>query len=69
MEFFFKVLKFYSSLIYKVLGNKAQDPFIGEHQPKVSRMLDLFMDWLVKSALVRPSRYSSIYGIFYQLIL
>ncbi|VDN54149.1 unnamed protein product [Dracunculus medinensis] len=50
-------------------SNKAQDPFIGEHQPKVSRMLDLFMDWLVKSALVRPSRYSSIYGIFYQLIL
>lgn len=44
-------------------GNRAQKPFLGERQPRVGRMLDTFMDWLVQSSLVRPPR-SSVNGRF-----
>ncbi|VBB26477.1 unnamed protein product [Acanthocheilonema viteae] len=37
-------------------SNKVYKPYLGEHQPKVARMLDTFMDWLVQSSLVRPLR-------------
>ncbi|EJW79414.1 hypothetical protein WUBG_09679, partial [Wuchereria bancrofti] len=39
-------------------SNKIYKPYLGEHQPKVARMLDTFMDWLVQSSLVRPLRSS-----------
>uniref|UniRef100_F1KRP0 Ral GTPase-activating protein subunit beta n=1 Tax=Ascaris suum TaxID=6253 RepID=F1KRP0_ASCSU len=38
-------------------SNRVYPPYVGERQPKVSRMLDMFMDWLVQSSLVRPARY------------
>ncbi|VDM99237.1 unnamed protein product [Thelazia callipaeda] len=34
-------------------SNRVHKPYIGERQPKVSRMLDTFMDWLVQSSLAR----------------
>ncbi|CAG9539385.1 unnamed protein product [Cercopithifilaria johnstoni] len=37
-------------------SNKVYKPYLGKHQPKVTRMLDTFMDWLVQSSLVRPLR-------------
>uniref|UniRef100_A0A0R3RFF7 RALGAPB_N domain-containing protein n=1 Tax=Elaeophora elaphi TaxID=1147741 RepID=A0A0R3RFF7_9BILA len=37
-------------------SNKVYKPYVGEHQPKVARMLDTFMDWLVQSSLVGPLR-------------
>uniref|UniRef100_A0A915PTJ7 Ral GTPase-activating protein subunit alpha/beta N-terminal domain-containing protein n=1 Tax=Setaria digitata TaxID=48799 RepID=A0A915PTJ7_9BILA len=37
-------------------SNKVYKPYLGERQPKVARMLDTFMDWLVQSSLVRPLR-------------
>uniref|UniRef100_A0A183DQS6 Ufd2P_core domain-containing protein n=1 Tax=Gongylonema pulchrum TaxID=637853 RepID=A0A183DQS6_9BILA len=40
-------------------GNKAQKPFVGERQPKVARMLDTFMDWLVQSSLMRSHNRSA----------
>ncbi|VDK70210.1 unnamed protein product [Litomosoides sigmodontis] len=37
-------------------SNKFYKPCVGEHQPKMARMLDTFMDWLVQSSLVKPLR-------------
>uniref|UniRef100_A0A1I7VLY1 RALGAPB_N domain-containing protein n=1 Tax=Loa loa TaxID=7209 RepID=A0A1I7VLY1_LOALO len=39
--------------------NKVYKPYHGERQPKVARMLDTFMDWLVQSSLVKPLRSAS----------
>ncbi|VDK87253.1 unnamed protein product, partial [Onchocerca ochengi] len=40
-------------------SNKFYKPYIGERQPKLARMLDTFMDWLVQSSLVRPLQFAA----------
>ncbi|VDO31170.1 unnamed protein product [Onchocerca flexuosa] len=44
---------------YYLQSNKFYKPYIGERQPKMARMLDTFMDWLVQSSLVRPLQFAA----------
>ncbi|MFH4973475.1 hypothetical protein AB6A40_000184 [Gnathostoma spinigerum] len=34
--------------------NKVHPAYIGTRQPRLARMLDMFMEWLVQSAIVKP---------------